>query len=183
GDALDHMHNLRDRWGTPLGIAHRDVSTSNIIISNAGIVKLIDFGIAKATDITDSRVHGQPKDRIEHLIEPGLLKGKLDHLAPEYPHGEIDARADLFSVGVIAYELLSNRPLFPGCKELDTLTRLREMTIPSLSQRNQHVSPDLDNVVLTALHRDPGERWQTAAELKAALSDVAHSMRSQIEPP
>ena len=169
-DALDHVHNLRDEHGQPLGIVHRDVSPANVIISSTtGTVTLIDFGIAKAAG---SQIHTQQ----------GLLKGKLGYLAPEYLRGRLDARADLFGLGVIAHELLANRPLFLGRNQFDTLTRLREMPIPSLSRGTWHVPRELDEVVMRALQRNPDLRWQTARAMKAALSDIARSIGGDLGP-
>src|SRR5262249_5700957 len=115
-DALDYAHNLRDEAGQPLGIVHRDVSPSNIIIDEAGVAKLIDFGVAKAS-AAGLQTHS------------GLLKGKFGYMAPEYLLGEIDARADLFAVGVIAHELLTNRPLFSVPDDIETMRRMRAMPI------------------------------------------------------
>ena len=115
-DALDYAHNLRDEHGKPLNIIHRDVSPSNVIVSDSGLVKLIDFGIAKASGAGMQTMSG-------------TLKGKFAYMAPEYIAGRLDARADLFAVGVIAHELLTNRPLFSGRDDIDTLTRVRDMRI------------------------------------------------------
>jgi len=165
-DALDHVHNARDLRGNALGVVHRDVSPSNVILSTDFVVKLIDLGVAKAES---SRIHTQP----------GMLKGKLGYLAPEYLRGQLDARADLFGLGVIAYELLSNRRLFVGRNEFDTLTRLREMPIPPLSSGSLRVPRALEDVVMTALRRDPDQRWQTASAMRAALSEFERALPAQ----
>jgi eukaryotic-like serine/threonine-protein kinase len=157
-DALDYAHNLCDEDGEPLGIIHRDISPSNIIISSTGVVKLIDFGIA--------RVAGFDKD------EAGLIKGKLSYMAPEYLHGQLDSRADLFGLGVIAHELLTGRPLFHGKNDQDTATRLRELPIEPPSRWNPVIPRDLDDIVLTALQRTPELRWQSAAAMRTALRNV-----------
>jgi serine/threonine-protein kinase len=159
-DALDYAHNLCDEHGTPLGIIHRDVSPSNIIVSDSGVVKLIDFGIAKA-----SAVGMQTMSR--------TIKGKFAYMAPEYIDGSIDSRADLFAVGVIAHELLANRPLFNTGEEMETLLRVKTMPIEPPSRWNREVPPEVDAVVLTALARDPEARWQRAAALRAALATEA----------
>jgi serine/threonine protein kinase len=158
-DALDYAHNLCDETGEPLGIIHRDVSPSNIIVSDSGVVKLIDFGIAKAS--------GGGMQTIG-----GTLKGKFAYMAPEYIAGRIDARADLFAVGVIAHELLTNRPLFSGRDDIDTLTRVRDMHIDPPSCKNPLVPPEIDDIVMTALARDPDRRWQHATALRTALTTL-----------
>jgi serine/threonine protein kinase len=165
-DALDYAHNLRDDKGRPLGIIHRDVSPANIIVSNTGVVKLIDFGIAKAA--------GSDKTK------PGLVKGKFGYMAPEYLDGRLDLRADLFSLGVIAHELLSGRRLFLAKNDFNTIMRLREMPIQPPSRWNPDIPRDLDDIVLTALQRSPERRWQSAAAMRTAITGVAQSIGAQV---
>ena len=164
-DALDHVHNLCDDAGALLGIIHRDVSLSNIIVSSSGIVKLIDFGIAKG-----HTTHARTRD--------GTIKGKFGYVAPEYLAGHIDSRADLFAVGVIAHELLTGRRLFQGHNDLDTIKRLRAMHVQPPSRWRSDVSPALDRIVMTALARDPDLRWQTASAMGAALREVLEELGS-----
>ena len=158
-DALDYAHNACDESGQPLGIIHRDVSPSNIIVSEGGTVKLIDFGIAKVSAAGMQTMSG-------------TLKGKFGYMAPEYIEGSIDARADLFAVGVIAHELLTNRPLFSTQDDMETLRRVREMTVSPPSARNPKVPREIDDIVMTALARDPDRRWQHATALRTAMTTV-----------
>ena len=158
-DALDYAHNLCDESGQPLGIIHRDVSPSNVIVDEQGTVKLIDFGIAKASAAGMQTMSG-------------TIKGKFGYMAPEYIAGSIDARADLFALGVIAHELLTNRPLFSGPDDMETLNRVTKMEIKPPSYFNPQVPTEIDGIVMTALERDPNARWQQATALRNALTTL-----------
>src|SRR5215470_11972217 len=159
-EALDYAHNLCDESGQSLRIIHRDVSPANIIVTNTGIVKLIDFGIAKAT-ISSVKT------------QTGFIKGKFGYIAPEYISGKIDARVDLFAIGVVAHEMMTGRRLFEGADDFETLQNIRDMNLKPPSHGNPHVTPDLDDIVMTALQRDPAQRWQSAGAMLVALANVA----------
>jgi serine/threonine protein kinase len=159
-EALDYAHNLCDEAGQPLRLIHRDVSPANIIVTSTGVVKLIDFGIAKAT-ISSVKT------------QTGFIKGKFGYIAPEYISGQIDARVDLFAVGVIAHELITGRRLFEGKDDFETLQNIRELRPLPPSHWNPHVPHDLDDIVMTALQRDPAQRWQSAGAMQLALAHVA----------
>jgi eukaryotic-like serine/threonine-protein kinase len=158
-DALDHAHNRCDEHGTPLGIIHRDITPHNIILSDTGLLKLIDFGLAKAKVSSEE-------------TEQGVIKGKFAYVAPEYLGGRLDHRADLWAVGIIMYELLTSRRLFDGPDPFETMMRVRQLPIPRPSLANPRVTPALDHVVMSALERDPQRRWQTAAAMRDALRAV-----------
>jgi eukaryotic-like serine/threonine-protein kinase len=159
-DALDYAHNLKDEKGKPLRIIHRDVSPPNIIVSNTGSVKLLDFGVAKAASQTSN-------------TQVGTVKGKFSYMAPEYLKGKLDSRCDLWAVGVIAHELLTNRQLFDAKDDFTVIQRVQEARIDPPSKKNADVPPDLDAVVMTALEREPGHRWQSAAAMRTALANAA----------
>jgi serine/threonine protein kinase len=169
-DALDHAHTRRDEHGKPLGIIHRDVTPANIIISETGLLKLIDFGLAKAQGSTEE-------------TGVGVIKGKYGYLAPEYIRGKLDQgadkrapkldhRADLWAVGIIMYELLTSRRLFDSPDAYETIKRVRELPIPRPSIANPQVTPELDEIVLTALERDLTRRWQSAAAMRDRIREV-----------
>ena len=158
-DALDHAHTRCDEQGQPLGIIHRDITPGNLILSDSGLLKLIDFGLAKAAVSTEETA-------------VGMIKGKYGYVAPEYLDGQLDHRADLWAVGIIIYELLTSRRLFDAPDVFETISRVRQLPIPRPSIANPRVTPALDKIVMTALERDPAKRWQSAAELRDALHGV-----------
>jgi eukaryotic-like serine/threonine-protein kinase len=159
-DALDYAHTRTDENGEPVGIVHRDISPSNLIVTRSGHLKVIDFGIAKAQS--------------QHLkTQTGRVKGKLAYMAPEAIQGkELDARSDIFSAGVIAHELLTARPLFATKNEYQTLLKVQKEEVAPPSQFNQAVPPELDAIVLKALTKDPEQRYSSAAEMRDDLHTV-----------
>jgi len=159
-DALDYAHKRCDERGKPLGIIHRDVTPSNIILDRTGTLKLVDFGLAKAA------LASEPSTA-------GVIKGKLGYVAPEYTRGKIDHRADLWAVGIIMYEALTGRRLFDGSQAIDTLSRVRALPVPRPSLANPHVAQQVDDIVMTALERDPRHRWPSAASMRDRIRLVA----------
>ncbi len=160
-DALDYAHTKTDESGEALGLVHRDVSPSNLLVTGAGHLKVIDFGIAKA--------------QTQQLrTQTGKVKGKLAYMAPEAITGsrDLDARSDLFSVGVIMHELLTARPLFASKNEYQTLLKVQRGDIMPPSTYNPNVPPELDAIVLKTLARDANDRYASAADLKLALLGV-----------
>jgi eukaryotic-like serine/threonine-protein kinase len=163
-DALDYAHTRRDEQGRPLGIIHRDVTPANLILAPSGVLKLVDFGLAKATGAKEPSV-------------AGVIKGKLGYVAPEYTRGEIDHRADLWAVGIIMYELLTGgRQLFEGPSAVDTISRVRSLPIPRPSMANPIVHHAVDDVVMGALERDPRRRWGSAADMRDRIRAVAEEI-------
>ncbi len=158
-DALDHAHTRCDENGQHLGIVHRDVTPANLILSPDGTLKLIDFGLAKAQLSTER-------------TSAGVIKGKFGYVAPEYLSGHLDLRVDLWAVGIIMYELLTSRRLFDGPDALETMMRVKALPIPRPSIANPTVTPELDEIVMTALERDPTRRWQSAAQMRDRLRDL-----------
>ncbi|MDC0676288.1 bifunctional serine/threonine-protein kinase/ABC transporter substrate-binding protein [Sorangium atrum] len=157
---LHYAHELRDYDGAPLGIVHRDVSPHNIFVTYDGAVKLLDFGIAKASINAD-------------LTETGKLKGKTSYMAPEQAvgSGSTDRRADIFVAGIVLWELLTRERLFGGdaVSALWKLAAVDEIPRPSLLRPD--IPPALDAIVARALDRDPAKRFATAQEMRAALED------------
>jgi serine/threonine protein kinase len=166
--ALSYAHSLTDDNGRPLGMIHRDVSPSNIMLSYEGGVKLLDFGIAKAL--------GEAPE----TTKSGTMKGKYAYMAPEQTEGDdVDSRIDIFSCGIVLHEVLTGRRLFKGANDIQTIERVRRCEVPPPSFQNPMCPPELDNVVLKALARNRDERFSSASEMADALDDVVHTSRFQ----
>ncbi len=155
---LGYAHEKKGSDGKPLGIVHRDVSPHNVLISYEGEVKVTDFGIAKATGKA-------------HKTATGVVMGKLRYMSPEQVAGdELDGRSDLFSLGVILYELLTGGPIFPGDQNLRLAELIHTATIPPPSTRNPAVPAALDDITLRALSRPKTDRHTRAADLARDLT-------------
>jgi serine/threonine-protein kinase len=158
---LHAAHEAVDHKGRPLGIIHRDVSPHNVMLGSDGIVRVVDFGVAKATGRT-------------HTTRDGKIKGKLAYMAPEQLLGQdVDRRADIFAAGALLWELSTGRRLFHGASEGEVLHRVLEDTIPPPGTYNPRVTPAFDAVVLKALERDPARRFETAEAMAHALEAAA----------
>ena len=167
--ALAYAHEFTSDDGQVLGMIHRDISPSNVMLSFDGAVKILDFGIAKAL----GRESGEE-------TKSGTLKGKFAYMAPEQTvSNEIDRRIDIFATGIVLHEILTGRRLFKGENDMQTIERVRrcEVTAPSLF--NPLCPPQLDQIVLQALARNRDERYQSASEMADALDDVVYAARFQ----
>jgi serine/threonine protein kinase len=155
-EALHAAHELRSIYGEPLNVVHRDVSPENLILTYDGVVKLCDFGIAIA-------------ERQEHETEAGMLKGKYAYIQPEVLRGERpDRRSDIFSIGVVLWELMTGERLFRRDSAVETLQAVSEAVVPAPSTVDG-VPAEFDAAVLRALASDPKERFQSARDFAKAL--------------
>jgi eukaryotic-like serine/threonine-protein kinase len=169
-DALDYAHSARDEEGSTLGIVHRDISPSNVLVSRRGDVKLADFGIAHA-------VERQQK------TQAGMLKGKYGYMSPEQVvGGDLDGRSDLFSVGIVLAEMLMGRRLFTAPNELDVLLMVRDVRLDRLEKYGTDIDPSLRAIVDKALARDLKARFASAVEFRDALSEWLFEKRHRVTP-
>ena len=172
---LAHAHEACDDAGRPLGIVHRDVSPHNLLLGFDGTIKVLDFGVAKAATQL-------------HHTKTGTIKGKLSYVAPEQLHGgEVDARTDIFALGIVLHETIAGRPLFRANNEAETLARVMRAEIPLLQGIRPDCPPELERIVRRALDRRRDQRYPSARELaedlgrlRAFLPDEPDCVRLQL---
>jgi serine/threonine protein kinase len=161
--ALAYAHERTDEAGRALGIVHRDVSPSNIVIGRDGVAKLLDFGIAKAATVL-------PAER----TRTGIVKGKSGYMSPEQAVGDpVDRRTDLFSLGVVLHEALTLRPLFKGANDLHALHLLREGPIERPSRARTDIPPALDAITMSLLARRVEDRPARAEKVVEVLTSLS----------
>jgi serine/threonine-protein kinase len=154
---LSYAHELTDSNGMPLNIVHRDMSPPNVLVTKFGEVKIVDFGLAKASSQLEKS-------------EPGIIKGKFSYLSPEAAMGQdVDSRTDIFAVGIILWELLAGQRLFLGDTDFQTVKKVQVSNVPPISQINRKVPPELERIVNKALAKDQLQRYSTARDLGADL--------------
>src|SRR5262245_38484560 len=162
-EGLDYAHNKRDAAGREMNLVHRDVSPQNVLVSFEGEVKIIDFGIAKAAGKVGK-------------TQAGILKGKFGYMSPEQVRGlPIDRRSDIFSVGIVLYELLTNERLFVGESDFSTLEKVRNVEILPPSTYNRKIPDELERIVLKALAKDVEDRYQNAIDLHDELQAFVYT--------
>jgi serine/threonine-protein kinase len=153
---LHAAHEAKSEKGSPLSIVHRDVSPQNVLVGADGVARVVDFGIAKA------------EDRLQ-ITRDGRIKGKLHYMSPEQLAGKsVDRRSDIYSVGVLLWEALTQKRLFEGVQDVRIMAQLRE-TKPEPPSKHAALPPGVDNVVLRAIAKDPADRFSTAREMAVAI--------------
>jgi eukaryotic-like serine/threonine-protein kinase len=156
-EALDYAHTRTDESGQPLGIVHRDISPDNVLLGLDGQVKVVDFGVAKA------RLSGRP------ATEPGTLKGKWNFFSPEQARGEdVDARSDLFAVGIVLYRMLTGRLPFDGHLH-QALFQIINGKFPPPGELAPDLPETLVKILLKALTGDRDQRYQSAHQMELEL--------------
>lgn len=168
---LHYAHTLTDKLsGQSLNLVHRDISPHNIMLTYDGAVKVIDFGIAKASTNSDA-------------TQAGTIKGKLSYLAPEYLDGkELDARYDEFALGITLWEMLCSRKLFKAKNELAVLKQIQACQIPAPSTINPHVPKELDQIVLKALSKERDKRYENCDQFNRALVKFLYAYDPDFNP-
>ena len=159
---LHNAHELRDDTGALLDLVHRDVSPANVLISTAGFVKIVDFGVAKS------------KGRLHVTRAGGIVKGKTPYLSPEQLGGlPVDRRSDIFSLGALLYVLTTGLHPFRGETEMQTVENiaLKNPILPR--ELNEAIHPEFERLILKALEKDRAMRWSTCAEMQRAIDQVA----------
>ncbi len=160
---LDYSHNLKDLQGAPLNIIHRDINPQNIFVTYDGQVKIIDFGIAKAASQNAT-------------TRENLIKGKLAYMSPEQADGrEIDRRSDIFSTGIILYELLAARRMFEG-ETLQILSMVREARYDPPEEAISNLPDKLNDILHRSLAKDPAQRYQSCGEMLVDLEQCAYEL-------
>jgi serine/threonine-protein kinase len=162
---LDAAHEATDDHGVVLGLVHRDVSPSNVLLGVHGEVKIADFGVAKA------------RSRSYHTVS-GSIKGKAPYMAPEQILGEpIDRRADIFSLGVLLFEITTRTRLYSAQPNNVAMVQILDGVVPDPAERRPGYPPELAQIVRRALARDPGQRYPTARAMVEDLDRLAHARK------
>lgn len=158
-DGLDYAHNVRDIYNRDLKIVHQDISPPNIMVSHTGEVKILDFGIAQCLNYENL-----------YDIEEKIIKGKLGYMSPEQVSGkDVDIRTDIFSCGILLFEMLSMERLFYSEERDRVIKMIKKTKIPKLTKINSMVNQTLEKMVSKVLERKARKRFQTAKEFKSAL--------------
>jgi len=163
-EGLAYAHDETNEKGEALNAVHRDISPPNVLLSKHGEIKIVDFGLAKASTQLEKS-------------EAGIIKGKFSYLAPEAAHGnEVDARADIFAVGIILWEMLAGRRLFQGNSDYETVKQVQAAKIPPISKINSEADEHLESILARALARDRDRRYANAQGLGRDLARYLYKL-------
>ncbi len=173
--ALEEAHSA--------GIVHRDIKPDNIMVRRNGYVKVLDFGLAKLTEKIDrTPLDAEASTRVMVQTEAGVVLGTSHYMSPEQARGKpVDARSDIWSLGVVIYELVAGRPPFEGETSTDVLVAITQKEPPPLARFAPNVPAELDWIVMKALRKDRDERYQTVKELLTDLRRLKQRLEFQSE--
>jgi non-specific serine/threonine protein kinase len=174
-DALDEAHSL--------GIVHRDIKSTNLMITERGLVKVLDFGLAKFSGPLGKAIGSQgdsdPTAQLGQETVTGLVLGTVSYMSPEQALGQqVDHRSDIFSLGVVTYEMVTAQLPFSGESATEVIDRILHQEPPAIARFNYSVPPELERIVRKTLEKDPGFRYQAARELYIDLRNLQRDLNS-----
>jgi serine/threonine-protein kinase len=163
-EGLAYAHETVNERGDSLHVVHRDVSPPNVLLSKNGEIKIVDFGLAKASTQLEKS-------------EAGIIKGKFSYLSPEAAHGqEVDGRADIFAVGIILWEMLAGRRLFQGTTDYETVKQVQSAQIPAISKLNREADEHLESILRRTLVANREQRYASARSLGRDLTRYLYKL-------
>ncbi len=179
-DGLKYASQIADALAAAhaAGIVHRDLKPANVIVTQQGLVKILDFGLAKLNESTEAdayaeTLHGEGSP----ITEDGTILGTVAYMSPEQAEGKkVDSRSDVFSFGSVLYEMVTGQRAFAGGSKLSSLSAVLYKDPQLPSQAAPEIPAELDRIIVRCLKKEPERRWQTMADVKVALDELREEM-------